>query len=72
MPLYHKHTHTAVLLVAVVEAVIGAIAHGPGGDTAVVGLTGELRELVAVIFWPHYRGRRQRDEGIDREKRWTQ
>lgn len=42
------------MLVAVVDAVIGAVASGPLRNTAVVCLAGELGFCVAFVFWTHW------------------
>lgn len=57
---------TTALLVAVVEAVIGAVTAGPLGDTAVVCLAGEL-SFVTLVVWTHWRGK----ERHETEMRWS-
>lgn len=46
------HLLTA-LLVAVVDAVIGAVTSGPLRNTAVVCLARELSVLIALVVWTH-------------------
>lgn len=54
----HRLTHicklTAALLVAVVNAVIGAVTAGPLRNTAVVCLAGELGVLITFVVWTHW------------------
>lgn len=45
---------TAALLVAVVQAVVGAVTSGPLGDAAVVCLAGELG-VVTLVVWTHWK-----------------
>ena len=42
---------TAALLVAVVDAVVGAVAAGPLRNAAVVCLAGELSVWVTLVVW---------------------
>lgn len=56
---------TAAFLVAVVDAVVGAVTAGPLRDAAVVCQAGELRVLVTLVLWPHCK---DRERGIKHEK----
>lgn len=62
-PLPHPEAPpTTALLITVVPAVVGAIAHGPLRDAAVVSFAAELRVVVTVISSAHLKRKKARNE----------